>query len=230
MASNPFKVKLTNVRLSFPALFTPEKNTNDNGEVRKSWKASFLMDKDKHADLIEQIEDTIEDVIADKWGKNPPKLKAEKKCLRDGDDEDYDGYADMMYLSARSYSRPPVVDRDRSPLVEEDGKPYAGCYVNAVVHLWAQDNDNGKRVNASLEAVQFVKDGDAFGRAPVDVDEEFDDIDDGDEDEAPRRKRRSRDDDEDEAPRRKRRSRDDEDDEDEAPRRKRRSRDDDDLL
>jgi hypothetical protein len=39
------------------------------------------------------------------------------------------------------------------------GKPYSGCYVNAVIELWAQDNKFGKRINASLMGVQFLRDG-----------------------------------------------------------------------
>lgn len=33
---------------------------------------------------------------------------------------------------------------------EADGLVYSGCYVNARIELWAQDNANGKRVNAKL--------------------------------------------------------------------------------
>jgi len=57
--------------------------------------------------------------------------------------------------------------------MEENGKPYAGCYVNMSIRLWAQDNQFGKRVNAQLRAVQFVKDGEAFGDKPVDPQKEL---------------------------------------------------------
>ena len=35
-------------------------------------------------------------------------------------------------------------------------------------------NEFGKRINANLRAVQFVKDGEAFGVKPVDAEDEFD--------------------------------------------------------
>ena len=38
------------------------------------------------------------------------------------------------------------MDRDRSPLTEKDSKPYAGCYVNAKLQLWTQDNQHGKGI------------------------------------------------------------------------------------
>ena len=84
-----------------------------------------------------------------------------------------------MYVSARSVKRPGVVDRDLSPLTAEDGKPYAGCYVFATIRLWAQDNQWGKRINASLRNVQFIKDGEAFGEKPVAPDEDFTPVEDG---------------------------------------------------
>jgi tripartite-type tricarboxylate transporter receptor subunit TctC len=57
-----------------------------------------------------------------------------------------------------------VVGRKLEVLTEDDNKPFAGCYVNATIRLWAQDNQYGKRINAQLRAVQYVKDGAAFKR------------------------------------------------------------------
>jgi len=223
------KVVLKNVRLSFPKLWRPDVGQRDDGTTTRKYKANFLIDKKKQKALIQEINDAIQDALEDKFGAKIPKLKPEKFCLRDGDDEEYDGYEGMMYLGASNSKKPPIVGRNKEPLSEDDGKPYAGCYVNAVVHIWVQNNEadkGGKRVNASLEAVQFVRDGEAFGAPAIDVDEVFDDLGEDDEDEAPKRSsRRSRpsDDDEDEAPRR-RRSRPSDDDEDEAPRGRTRSK------
>jgi hypothetical protein len=98
-----------------------------------------------------------------------------KLCLRDGAEKDeIDGYGEeIKFISASCSKRPPVVGRDLTPLAEEDGILYAGCYVNVSFRLWAQDNQFGKRVNAQLRAVQFVRDGDAFGEKPVVAEEEF---------------------------------------------------------
>lgn len=229
-----FELTLKGVRLSYAHLFKPFVSDNDDGDKTKKFSAKFLIPHDAE-DAIEAIEEAIEDLKEEKWGKKQPKLKGE--CLRDGDDEDVDGWEGCMVLSANNSRRPTVLDRDKEPLVEEDGKPYSGCYVNAIVRLWAQDNKWGKRINASLEAVQFFKDGEAFGAPPVDTDEKFESYDEDDEEDEggrssrrSKKSRRSRDeDDEDEKPRRRsRRGRqDDEDDEDddeedEAPRRRRR--------
>ena len=73
-----------------------------------------------------------------------------------------DGYEGNLYLNGYNAVRPTVVDRDTTPLVAADGKPSSGCYVVAILDVWAQDNQYGKKINAQLQGVQFFKDGDAF--------------------------------------------------------------------
>jgi hypothetical protein len=172
------EVKLTNVRLSFESVFKRKSFGEDDANPRFS--ATFLIDKRRQEDQVRLCEDAIDDAKFAKWGDRQPTLKAEKLAFRDGDDEDYDGYQGHMFVAARSDRRPKVIDRDRTPLTEDDGRIYSGCYVNAIIRFWAQDNKWGKRVNASLEGIQFVKDGEAFtGGAPLNEDA-FDDL--GDED------------------------------------------------
>ena len=61
-----------------------------------------------------------------------------------------------------------MVDRDgATPLTESDGRPYGGCYVNAKVEIWAQDNSNGRAMRASLLGVVYHSKGDAFGGGRV---------------------------------------------------------------
>jgi hypothetical protein len=171
------KIKLTHVRLAFPALFEAK---TVNGEGKPAFSAVFLIDpKDPQVKVINQA---IDQVAKDKWGAKADAIlkqmrAADKVCLHDGDlKEQYDGFAGMLFISSRSPSRPLVIDTDKTPLGESDGKPYAGCYVNASIELWPQDNNYGKRVNASLRGVQFLRDGDAFaGSAPASEDE-FDDL------------------------------------------------------
>lgn len=174
------KLKLTNVRLAFPALFEP-KTVNGEGDPRFS--AVFLLDP-QHPQL-EEIRTTLKKVAKDKWGEKWEAVYSslEKKlnlCLHDGDEKaEYEGFPGNFFLSAANKIRPAVVDRDRSVLVQADGRPYAGCYVNAVVDIWAQDNNFGKRINASLSGVQFLRDGDAFTGGGVSTPDEFDDLSEG---------------------------------------------------
>ena len=171
------KVKLTNVRLSFPSLFEAK---TVNGEGKPAFSAAFLISpKDPQ---IAMINTAISTVAAEKWGAKADAIlktirAADKTCLHSGDlKANYDGFEGMMYISARNPLKPSVVDTNRSPLVAEDGRPYAGCYVNAVLELWTQDNNYGKRVNATLMGVQFYKDGESFVGGGVADAEDFDDL------------------------------------------------------
>ena len=162
------KIKLTNVRLSFPSIW---KRSTYNGEEGK-YEASFLIPKtDKKT--IKVLEDAIAAAIAEAKIKVSP----DKICLKDGDDFEYDGYEGMMSIKGSSKRRPTVINRDKSPLTEDDGIVYAGCYVNAVIGLWVQNNTYGKRVNCNLYGIQFYNDGEPFGAGDVDVMGDFDEVD-----------------------------------------------------
>ncbi len=165
-----YKFKLKNVRLSFPSIF---KRSEFNGQEGK-FEATFLINKEQQKDLIKEIEAKIALIQKD----NKAKVSPDKICFKDGDFVDYDGYEGHMSIKAGANRRPTVIDRDKTPLVEDDGKPYAGCYVNAVLELWYQDNSYGKRVNCNLLGIQFSKDGDSFGAGDTDVTDDFDDEDD----------------------------------------------------
>jgi len=170
-------VKLENVRLSYPNVFAAKAMKLPNGEMQKAkFSAVFLLDKVKHKATIENIQKLIERVALEKFGKKVP-LK--HTCLRDGaEKEDTQGYGDgVMFISCSSESRPVVVDRDKSPLTDEDKKIYGGCYVNAGINLFAYSHPvGGKGVSAALRWVQFVKDGDSFGSSHVNVDTEIDEV------------------------------------------------------
>lgn len=162
------KIKLTKVRLSFPNLFKP-KSVNDS---EPKYNASFLLSKKDDAAQIAALRAACVATAKEQWpAKIPPGVKY---CVHDGSEKEYDGYGpSVLYISASSTLRPVVVDENVAPVVAEDGKVYAGCLVNVVLRLWAQDNQFGKRINAQLQAVQFAADGEAFGEKPIDPNEEF---------------------------------------------------------
>lgn len=173
------KLKLQNVRLSFPDLFVPR--AFKPGDEPK-YKATFLIEKGTAQ--AKAVEDAIVATAKEKWGaKAESVLKSirgnpNKFCYQDGNTKDYEGYEGMMAFAASNKARPTVLDRDKTPLTQADGKPYAGCYVNAVLDLFCYDN-SGNGISASLGGVQFAGDGDAFsGGRPASADE-FDDVSEG---------------------------------------------------
>ena len=170
-------IMLKNVRLSFPSLFQTEKfGQEDTGK----YAATFILDKNDHAKTIERLKEKVQEGFKELKVKSLP---AERICLKDGDESGREEYEGAYIIKATTKKRPTVIDRDRTPLADEDGKPYSGCYVNAIINFWHQDNQYGKRVNANLLGVQFVKDGEAFGSGPIDVSDEFEALETADENE-----------------------------------------------
>ena len=168
MAEN-VKIHLKNVRLSFPSLF--KRAVFDGAEGK--YEATLLLDKSDKA-TKKAIDEAIKSAIEEAKIKVP----SDKRCLKDGDDSEYDGYEGMWSIKAANSKRPTAINRDKTPLIEEDEVIYAGCYVNAIIDIWTQNNKFGKRANANLYGVQFVKDGEPFGMGPVDVTDDFDDLED----------------------------------------------------
>jgi hypothetical protein len=171
------KIKLTNVRLSFAQLFDAK---TVNGEGKPAFSATFLIKPNDPQ--VKMINEAIDAVAKEKWGaKADANLKimrtADKVCLHNGDlKANYDGFEGMLFVSARNPIRPLVVDANKTPLTAENGKPYSGCYVNASIELWPQDNNYGKRVNATLMGVQFFRGGESFSGGGVASEDDFDDV------------------------------------------------------
>lgn len=180
---NPIgRILLKNVRLAFPNLFEP---TTVAGEGKPRYSATLLIPAD-HPQIAE-IEAAQNAVAQAKWGQKAPAIvkglaKQDKLALHDGDTKSkYDGFPGNFFVSAAAQENaaPTVIDRDRSPLSVKSGRPYAGCYVNASIELWAQDNNYGQRVNAQLRGIQFYADGDSFSAGrPADADE-FEEVTEG---------------------------------------------------
>jgi hypothetical protein len=173
------KFLLRDARLAFPSIWKPSAPAGGGDEA---FGAAFIIAKN-HPQVTE-LKRAMQSLAKEKWGA--AKFEAiyrameagDKLCLHNGDTKaDYDGYAGALFINSRARVRPSVFDGQRNELVEADGKPYAGCYVNASLELWAQDNQFGKRINAQLRGVQFLRDGDAFGAGAAAASaDEFDEI------------------------------------------------------
>lgn len=196
------KVILRNVRINFARLFKAEgfKGSEDN----KKYSAQFILDADDkgHKKALKELRAAIDKVGQEKWGAKwkGGKMKVSGYCLKSADEglqdeqfvteinvEDDDGnvpeYLQNAFQVAASETKRPVVrDADKTPLTEEDAKIYDGCYVTAIISLWAQDNKWGKRINANLLGVQFKAFGTPLGDKSESVDDDDFDGDDFDDD------------------------------------------------
>lgn len=175
------QVQIKGVRLAFPDLFKPGKPVNDGDQPK--FGGQFLIEpgSDNEKIVKDAMVAAAQETFGPNWQAIVGAMEKSKKCVRRGDDNlDKDGnvrtgFAGMIYVVARNKSKPAIVGaRAKNPdgswnfLTEADGKPYGGCYVNAKINIKAMKAKDKipNQIYATLEAVQFVRDGEAFGAGP----------------------------------------------------------------
>ena len=165
-------IRIDDVRLSYPHLFTPYAGKSDDGKDKKpKFSGRFLMPDDTHA--AEQAALTAHLVKLQKeWFKQ--KLPSGNLFFRDGDETGKEEFEDMWYVQASESLRPQVLGAKKEALQESDDVVYGGCYVNVLIKPWKQDNSFGKKINANLIGVQFKRDGERFGAERPNASEAFD--------------------------------------------------------
>lgn len=196
------KVRLQNVRLAFAQqLFVP--SSVEEGKDPKYGCDSLLVPghtvvkavvegsgenaktKWVTSDMKSILLEVANDAMKGKGQAWLDALENSKRCYRDGSlrvtksGDQYEGYEGIWYVAAKNKARPLIVDVNKTPLTQADGKPYSGCYANVLIEVYAITDPKRKGVHASIKGVQFVKDGDAFGGGAPASPDEFDELSDG---------------------------------------------------
>lgn len=119
----------------------------------------------------------------EKWKNEAMKVLTELKAadrlpLHDGDSKaGYQGYAGNLFVNASNKIKPMTRDgRTGAQLEAKDGVIYSGAYVDVTLDIWAQANQFGKRVNASLVAVSFARDGERLAGGVAASEEDYAEI------------------------------------------------------
>lgn len=193
-------VRLKNVRLGFAQqLFTP--SAFEEGQTKKFGCDSILVpgsSVEKKTGVDEAgravwAPTTMEAVlleVANEATKGKGKawmegLENSKKCYRNGDlrtnsgGDVYEGYENCWYVTAKNKARPTIIDGQRRPLTEADGKPYSGCYATVTLDVYAMTETKKKGLHGAIKGVQFVRDGDAFGGGGVASPDDFEEVTEG---------------------------------------------------
>ena len=202
-------VMLKDVRLSFPKLDEPEyfQGTKQREGDKRRWSASFHVGPqstayktDANGKALEvpspakaRIDALLREVAQGQWAIKFESillnLLPDPKgcCWQDGARKETPGVWILSSHRTEDKGRPIVLDNDKSPIYKADGtvypekagRIYSGCYVNAHVELWAQDNKAGKGLRAGLLGIQRLRDGDAFGGGHAPVADAFAEVGDG---------------------------------------------------
>ncbi len=177
-------IRIDNVRGSYVHLDKAYKGrSEDGGSVEAVAKYSIvgIMPKGTHEAAKDLVMEVIRKVLAD---NKDAKVAKDKRFIRDGDDSEKDEYEKSWTVSAREERRPKCRDR-AGELVEEieDVREQfvSGYWFNILIRPWFQDNKYGKRVNAGLVGVQFVKKDETFGDGAIDDNDAWDTVDDNDD-------------------------------------------------
>lgn len=191
------------VRLAFVHVFQPRPGmARDDGTTGPAkFEVTPIISPD--GENAKRARKVIEEVAKEKWGTKTVKdddgnevpaykyvlsqLDEDRQGLRNGNKKRtpagdiYDGFEGMLYFTGRNTKRPTVVAPDRTPLAEEDGVIYSGCYGNVHLDVWGLKKKGVKPcMVADLTGLQFTRDGDAFGSgsSPASTDD-FDDVSEG---------------------------------------------------
>ena len=178
-------ILIKDVRASYPHIMSPYKGT-EGSDIGKYGIVGLIPKAKAYFPAKDLIRDEINRILKENKIGN---FKADLKFLRDGDLAGKDEYEGHYTINASETRRPQARDIVRDPKTKkprvlvpgvDDDVIYAGCWVNILIRPWWQNSAKwGKRVNAGLTAVQFVRDDEPFGQGRItseDVDETFDEF------------------------------------------------------
>ena len=175
------KVVFGPCRLSYTHLFS--KYSPDGDPTSGKFMTNVLIPKEE-TETINAIKQAIENgkkaAIVSKWGgKEPKKMDLP---LRDGDvDKEDEAYANHFFVNAKCSTRPGIVDKNRTPIVDEE-EIYSGVWAIVSVTFYGYDVSGNRGIACGLNNVMKFKDGERLGgRVSADSDfagVEFDEDDD----------------------------------------------------
>jgi hypothetical protein len=180
---------ITRARLSFPHLAEPQTQTDKvTGNKRVTYNCDLLLEPNDPAfgQFMQQYAKLAQAKWLENAGNAMQQIQANRKqrCYGTGEEkvdsktfQVRKGYAGKVYISASSKNMPQMIQPDGRPTDPANTmacqmiarKMYGGCYINAVVKPWLQQNDTGIGIRADLVAVQFAADGEPFGEGVVDA-------------------------------------------------------------
>jgi hypothetical protein len=181
-------IYIANARASFPWIVSPQVKKNEKGEDVSSYNIDLILPSTDPA--FQKFMQVYGALAAEKWKENAQaamqriQMDRKTRCYGAGEEkvntktfQVHPGYDGNVFISARSSRQPQIIRADGTVVDPSNtmelravaSKVYGGCYVNAVIKPWLQQNAQGIGVRCDLIAVQFAKDGKSFGVGSADV-------------------------------------------------------------
>lgn len=197
----PKLILLENVRLSFPAIGHMKEDEQDDGSIKKSYKATPMLLKSTHLEAKNLFVEIMNELMA----AAKVKIPTEYKCIKDGNSTDREEYQDHWVIACSESRRPAARDAKGKLILDPkdvtdaehveavlnqiDELFHSGVYVNILIRPWyfngtakGKSKTYPKRICAGVTAIQFFKDGPSFGSGRIDDSGIWGAGDDGDDD------------------------------------------------
>jgi hypothetical protein len=176
--------RLRNVRASYVHL---HKRRRKEGGGEGKYEITLILDEKDNAADLKAVQEVIEKLKTHEkfQGKKPTKLG-----LRRGDDTE-DRAADPALgptkytIGCRSNNKPKIFEHKPGigliELAEESGKPYSGCYGDALIDVYpfvnTAEGTTTRGISSEIIAFVFTKDGEPLGgKTPVNIEAAFADL------------------------------------------------------
>ena len=190
--STPEIIFVSGARCSFPHLVEAHKNKMAAPTAVAKFSVDLILPSDHPA--LAQFMQRYAEMAQAKWAENASTvmqmIQSDRKlrCYGSGTEKidkktfkPYSGYDGGVFISASRENAPQMIQLDGKPVDAANTmayqalarKMYGGCYINAAIRPWIQDNNYGRGIRCDLVAVQFAKDGEAFGEGVADASNMF---------------------------------------------------------
>jgi len=154
------------VRCGYVNVFRPRKNMNKADDAPPDYSLQMILDKDKDAELITEIQRAVDDIFKKLWPKGAP-AKAWNPLIDAQEDHEAKGkplpeyLANCYTLNVKNVRKPGIVDRDRMDVIDETAFQ-SGDYARVHFNLFGFQKGTGG-VSASLQNVLIWDKGEPLG-------------------------------------------------------------------
>lgn len=172
-------INILDVRISYPHIDQMWRKKDSDA---LAYSASVIVPTKTHQPVIDALLEFCLDML--KTHNKGVDIKDEAYFVRDGKPTKKPEYADAWVVASRETEKPTVLHPDKSEMetpAEIKELIKAGYFVDILIQPWWQDNEHGKRINASLRAVRLRREGPLIKEGGINKNDAISSFDDDDE-------------------------------------------------
>lgn len=172
-------ILIADVRASYPHIDAMWRKSDKDA---LAYSITGILPVKTHQPAIDLLLEVCEDIIKER--NKGADIKDDLKFIRDGKPTKKPEYEGAWIVASRETEKPTVLHPDKSEMespAEIKKEIKAGYYIDMLVQPWWQDNEHGKRINASIRAVRLRREGPLIAEGGISKDAAISSFDDDDE-------------------------------------------------